>query len=39
MTQKELAEILLLSESAVSKWESGKRFPDVFNLGNTILQG
>lgn len=29
MTQKELAEILLLSESAVSKWESGKSYPDI----------
>lgn len=29
MTQKELSEILLLSESAISKWEIGKSYPDI----------
>ena len=28
-TQKELAEILFLSESAISKWEMGKSYPDI----------
>lgn len=29
MTQKELAEKLFLSESAISKWEKGKSYPDI----------
>ena len=29
LTQKELAEKLILSESAISKWESGKSYPDI----------
>jgi len=29
ITQKELAEILLISPQAVSKWETGKSIPDV----------
>ena len=29
LTQKELAEKLFLSESAVSKWEMGKSYPDI----------
>lgn len=29
LTQKELADILFLSESAVSKWEMGKSYPDI----------
>ncbi|MBQ7595090.1 MAG: helix-turn-helix transcriptional regulator [Clostridia bacterium] len=29
LTQKELAELLFLSESAVSKWEMGKSYPDI----------
>ncbi len=29
LTQKELAEILFLSESAISKWEMGKSYPDI----------
>ena len=29
MTQKELAELLFVSESAVSKWEMGKSYPDI----------
>ena len=29
LTQKELAEMLYLSESAVSKWEMGKSYPDI----------
>ena len=29
LTQKELAENLFLSESAVSKWEMGKSYPDI----------
>lgn len=29
MTQKEFAEKLFLSESAISKWEKGKSYPDI----------
>lgn len=29
LTQKELADLLFLSESAVSKWEKGKSYPDI----------
>ncbi len=29
LTQKELAESLFLSESAISKWEMGKSYPDI----------
>lgn len=29
MTQKDLAELLFISESAVSKWEMGKSYPDI----------
>lgn len=29
MTQKELAEKLFMSESAISKWEKGKSYPDI----------
>lgn len=29
LTQKELAELMFLSESAVSKWEMGKSYPDI----------
>lgn len=29
LTQKELSEMLYLSESAVSKWEMGKSYPDI----------
>ena len=29
MTQLELAEVLSVSDKAVSKWETGKGFPDI----------
>ena len=29
LTQKELSEKLFLSESAISKWEKGKSYPDI----------
>lgn len=32
MTQKELAEKLFLSESAISKWEKGKTYPDIVSV-------
>ncbi|NPV42659.1 MAG: helix-turn-helix transcriptional regulator [Firmicutes bacterium] len=34
MTQKELAERLSVTDKAVSRWETGKGFPDVFILKN-----
>lgn len=40
MTQKELAEKLYVTESAVSKWEQGLSYPDITLLQNlcTVLQ-
>lgn len=32
MTQKEFAEKLFLSESAISKWEKGKTYPDIVSV-------
>lgn len=29
MTQKDLANVLYVSDRAVSKWERGKSFPDI----------
>lgn len=34
MTQKELAERLSVTDKAVSRWETGKGFPDVSILKN-----
>ena len=35
LTQKELADRLNVTDKAVSKWETGKGFPDVKLLNNT----
>ena len=32
MTQKDLAELLLVTDKAVSKWERGINFPDLMTL-------
>ena len=32
LTQKQLAEILKVSDKAISRWETGKGFPDVTSL-------
>jgi transcriptional regulator with XRE-family HTH domain len=32
MSQKDLAEVLNISDKAVSKWERGKTFPDISML-------
>ena len=32
MSQKDLAEVLKISDKAVSKWECGKTFPDISML-------
>lgn len=37
MTQKELAEKLFLSESAISKWEKGKSYPDITMIPDICL--
>ncbi|MDR1565036.1 MAG: helix-turn-helix domain-containing protein, partial [Oscillospiraceae bacterium] len=33
LTQRELADILYVSESAVSKWERGLSYPDITLVG------
>ena len=37
MTQKELAEKLYVTESAVSKWERGLSYPDITILQNLCV--
>ena len=32
LTQKELAEKIIVSDKAVSRWETGKGYPDVTSL-------
>ena len=32
LTQEELAEILFVSRTAISKWESGRGFPNIESL-------
>ena len=32
LTQAELAERLLVSDKAISRWETGKGYPDITNL-------
>ena len=34
MTQKELADILHISDKTISKWETGKGMPDVSYMGD-----
>ena len=33
-TQKELAEKLFVEAKTISKWETGKGFPDISHIGN-----
>jgi transcriptional regulator with XRE-family HTH domain len=37
LTQEELAEILFVSRTAISKWESGRGYPNIDSLKACIM--
>ena len=39
LTQEELAKELYVSRTAISKWESGKEYPNIDSLGGTHYCG